>query len=136
MVVDLYSLVEKVTASSMILWGFSLLINPKILISFYNTFTDKEKNETFLYLTAGVFLTFGLIIIWIHNDWYLAPSVIVTAIGWILILKAMFWICFPALAIKLAKKFYKLISNKWFPPVYGVASIALGLFILFADMIL
>ena len=133
MVVDLYSLVEKLTGSSMVLWGLALLINPKILLSFYNIFTKKEENETFLYLTAGMFLTFGLIIVWIHNDWYLAPSVIVTAIGWFLILKAMFWISFPSFAIKLIKKFYKLIASKWFPPVYGLGLMILGFLILLAD---
>ena len=133
MIVDLYTLVEKVTAASMILWGLALLLNPKILLSFYNTFTKKEENESLLYLTAGIFLSFGLAIIWIHNDWYLAPSIIVTMIGWILVLKAMFWISFPDFAIKIVKKFYKLISNKWFSYLYGLGLILVGFFILFAE---
>ena len=133
MVVDLYTLVEKLTASSMILWGLALLLNPRILLSFYNTFIEKEENESLLYLTAGAFLTLGLIIVWIHNDWYLAPSIIVTLIGWILVLKAMLWMCFPNLGIKIAKKFYKLISNKWFAYIYGLGLILVGLFILLAD---
>jgi len=135
MVVDLYSLVEKLTASSMILWGLALLFNPHILISLYKTYTDKEKNETLLYITFGMFLTFGLIILWIHNDWYLAPSLIVTLVGWTLVLKAMFWICFPHWAIKLSKKFYKLISNQWFPYAYGLVLILIGSLILLVDRI-
>ena len=105
------------------------------LLSFYHSFTKKEENETLLYLTAGMFLTFGLIIVWIHNDWYLAPSVIVTAIGWILILKTMFWISFPSLAIKITKKFYNLIASKWFPPAYAIILIALGCFVLLAEQL-
>ena len=120
----------------MILWGIALLFNPHILISLYNTYTDKEKNETLIYITFGMFLTFGLIIVWIHNDWYLAPSIIVTLVGWVLILKALFWICLPNLAIKVSKKFYKLISKKWFPYAYGIALVLIGSLVLVTDTLL
>ena len=136
MIIDLYPLVEKVTASSLILWGIALLINPKIIISLYKTFTNKEKNETLTYFVAGTFLVFGLIIVWIHNDWYWAPSLIVTVLGWILIFKAMFWICFPDKAINFTKKFYGFVENKrfiWFVYAYALLLIAVGLFVLFAD---
>ena len=70
MLIDMYSLVESVTASALILWGLALMINGRIIQSFYNTFTQVEKHETLNYLAASMFLLLGLITIWVHNDWY------------------------------------------------------------------
>ena len=133
MVDDMYLLVEKLTGSSMILWGAAVLANPNIILSLYKTFTKKEENETLIYITAGMFLTFGLIIVWTHNEWYLTPSLLVTLIGWILVFKAMLWILFPSFLIKFTKKFFPLISNKWFTVIYSLLLIGLGLFILFTE---
>ncbi|MBC6415688.1 MAG: hypothetical protein GDA46_04775 [Bdellovibrionales bacterium] len=131
MILDLYSLIQKVTGSSLVLWGFALLVNPNIIQALYKTFTNKEDNEALIYLTAGMFLTFGLIIVWIHNDWFFSPALIITLIGWILIVKTMFWIVLPSVMIRITKKLSPFILNKWFILSYGVFLVILGTVILF-----
>ena len=136
MIIDLYFLVEKLTGSSMFLWGLALFFNPRILTSFFNVFVENEKeNETLRYFIAGLFLTFGLIIVWVHNDWHPAfSSLLVTLVGWILVIKAMLWISFPRLLSKIGKKFFKnIIKSTWFAYAYSLGLILVGLFILLAD---
>ena len=135
MIIDLYFLVEKLTGSSMFLWGLALFINPKILISFFNVFVENEKeNEVLRYFIAGLFLTFGLIIVWVHNDWHPSSSLLVTLVGWILIIKAMLWISFPRFFSKIGKKFFKnIVESTWFAYAYSLGLILVGLFILLAD---
>jgi len=127
---DIYSLVESVIASTLIIWGVALVVNKHIIQSFVDTFTNIETNETLSYLTATMFLILGLITVVVHNDWYMGPSLVVTLIGWILIFKASLWLLFPKTAVSLAKKYSHLILNSWFHFVYGAVIILLGLIVL------
>lgn len=126
---DIYSLVESVVASTLIIWGVALIVNKHIIQSFVDTFTNIETNETLSYLTATMFLILGLITIGVHNDWYWGPALIVTLIGWILVFKASGWLLFPKIAAGLAKRYSHLILNSWFHFVYGAVIILLGLII-------
>ncbi len=130
MFTDIYSLTESVVGSALIIWGLALLINKHILQSFVDTFTNIEDNETLSYLTASMFLILGLITTAVHNDWYWSSSLIVTLIGWILILKAGFWLFFPKIAARLAKKMSHLILSSWFRFVSAGGIIFLGLIVL------
>ncbi len=125
----MYSLVEVVVASSLIIWGLSLIINKHIVQSFYNAFTNIEKNEILIYLTASMFLILGLITVSVHNDWYLNPAIIVTLIGWIITIKSSLWLFFPRLLTKITKKSSVLILNSWFRFVYGAIIILLGMIV-------
>ena len=129
MLIDLYSLVESVIASAFIIGGVALTVNPSIIRSLFDTFTDIENNEGLTYLTAWMFLMLGLITVWIHNDWYFGYSILVTLFGWILVIKASLWLLFPKSVIHLAKKMSFIIKNRWFHIVYGIALLLIGLFI-------
>ena len=95
MLVDMYSVIESVVGSALVIWGIAVMVNKHIVKSFVDTFTNIEENETLLYLTASMFLILGLITIWVHNDWYLNTAVIVTIMGWILAIKFSLWLLFP-----------------------------------------
>ena len=129
MFTDIYSLVESVVASSLIIWGVALIVNKHIVQSFFDTFTNIERNETLSYLTATMFLVLGLITVTVHNDWYWGSALIVTLIGWILVFKASLWLFSPKIAASLAKKYSHLILNSWFHFVYGAVIILLGLIV-------
>ena len=135
MLIDMYSLVESVVGSSLIIWGLALIVNQRIIQSFFNTFIDIENNETLGYLTASMFLILGLITIWVHNDWYWGIAIIVTLMGWILTIKASLWLLFPLYLSWLTKKFSPLVLNFWFRIVYGSVTLILGLLILGAHYI-
>ena len=135
MLIDMYSLVESVSASALVIWGLALLLNKRVIQSFFDSFTNIEKNETLNYLTAGMFLILGLIIIWVHNDWYWSFSVIVSLLGWILAIKASLWLLFPLVLARWAKKSAFFALKAWFRFVSGFVIIILGLLIL-ADKIM
>ena len=127
---DMYSLVESVVGSALLIWGVALLVNKHIIQSFFDTFTNIEENETLSYLTASMFLILGLIIMFVHNDWYWSFGIIVTVLGWILFFKASLWLFFPKTLSRLAKKFSHLVLAGWFRFVYGGIITLLGLIVL------
>ena len=132
---DIYSLVQKLVGSSLLLWGLAIIINKHIIPSYFKTFVEKE-DETLTYLTAGMFLTMGLIIVWTHNDWYLDIPIIITILGWVLVIKAMLWILFPKYMVLFSKKFKPLVLKTWFRIVYGVVLILIGILILLAESLI
>ena len=129
MIVDIYELIESVIGSSLIIWGLALIINKHIIKSFFETFTNIEKNEALTLLTASMFLILGLITVWAHNDWY-SLSIIVTLIGWLITIKSSLWLFFPKQLAEISKKFANLILKSWFRFAYGIAIILIGLLIL------
>ena len=130
MLIDMYSLAESVIACALIVWGLAIFVNPQIIPSFLDTFINVEKNQTLLYLSSGMFLTLGLITIWVHNDWYLGVSVIVTLIGWLLTIKSSLWLLFPSQLARLTKKLYPFVSQTWFRIMYATINLVLALVIL------
>ena len=130
MLIDMYSLVESVAGSALLIWGLAFMLNGHIVQSFFDTFTNIEENETLSYLTASMFMILGLITVWVHNDWHFSITVIVTLLGWILTIKSTLWLFFPHFFARLAKKFSPLILNLWFRLSYGAFIIVLALAIL------
>ena len=130
MVTDMYSLVENVAGSGLVIWGLAILVNKHIIKSFYDMFMDIEKNEALVYLTASAFLFVGLVTAWVHNDWYLSSAVIVTILGWVIAIKSSLWLLFPRSLTGLVKKFSWIALNFWFRIVYGVLLVVLGLLVL------
>lgn len=130
MFIDMYSLVENVLGSVLLIWGVALVVNKHIIPAFVKTFMDIEKNETLAYLTASMFLILGLITVWVHNDWYWSLTVIVTLLGWLITIKSSLWLFFPRFLTKLAKKFSPLVLHTWFRIPYGLLVAILGLLIL------
>ena len=130
MLTDTYHLVESVVGSALIIWGLAVIINKHIIRSFFDTFTNIEKNETLIYLTACMFLILGLITVWVHNDWLWSSAVIVTLLGWIITIQTSLWLLFPRFLVVLTKKFSPLVLNTWFRISYGVIIIVLGFLII------
>ena len=129
MLIDMYSLVESVVGSTLIIWGLAVIINKHIIRSFFDTFTNVEKNGTFIYFTVCMFLTLGLITVWVHNDWNWSFTIIVTLLGWIITIQTSLWLLFPRFLANLTKKFSPLVHKTWFRIGYGVIAIVLGLLI-------
>ena len=127
MTTDLYSLIEQLTAWLFIQWGFVILINKNILKKYLGLFSSEdEKHEMMSYIMAALFVVLGGLIILTHNDWIFGPSVVVTAMGWILAVKYTLWLAIPKIMRKIVIKFKPVIMSSWFSPAIGCASIALG----------
>ena len=134
MLTDMYSLVETVTGSMLTVWGLALLINGHIVQSFFQTFTDMKENETLSGLSASMFLILGFITIYAHNDWYFNTGIIVTALGWIITIKAGIWLLFPVFMAEKAKKLSKLVLHSYFRFASGGVFLILGLVVLSAQI--
>jgi len=131
MLTDFYSLVETVAGSVLMIWGIALLVNKNVLSRMYKAFTtDINQNEVLTYLTATMFLILGLIIVWTHNDWYWGSSLIVTLLGWLIVVKTFLWMTWPKKLSSLAQFFSPWINKAWFQIAYGILIIVLGLIIL------
>lgn len=126
-----YDIAEIVVGWTMVLWGVGSLINPKVIQSYiqFSTSND-EMHETVSYLVYPLLFILGLIVITIHNDWYLHLSVITTIAGWVLTLKAFGWIAFRKHFKRLAKKLSPTMSQPWFNYTYSGVMVLLGLAVL------
>ena len=130
MVTDLYSLIENVTGTSLVLWGFAVLINKSLLKSFYNLVTDSKKNEALISLIATAFLIIGLSTVYTHNDWDFIPTVIVTFAGWVIAVKAALWLLFPGFLAKTARALSPFLLHFWTRMAYGAVLVIMGLIVL------
>ena len=131
MVDNLYSLVEVVLGSSLLLWGLALVIHVKPAQTVIDFIMD-DSSELFTYVVAAVFLTWGLAIVWIHNEWVFDFPVIVTLIGWIWTIKCFLWLIIPGLLRKALKPLQPFLKNHWFIRGYGVFIALLGKLIIFS----
>ncbi|MBT3864782.1 hypothetical protein HOF67_02000 [Candidatus Peregrinibacteria bacterium] len=69
-------------------------------------------------------LLLGVIVVNAHNVWELTPSLIVTIIGWAMLLKGVLYFLLPGSAIKWA---LKLVQKTWILYVGGAIDLLLGL---------
>lgn len=84
--------------------------------------------ERFAQLVAGILaLLVGLVIVTIHNDWSSMSAAIITTIGWLGILKGIFYLFVPEAHI--GKVVASLTDRKWYA-IDGALAIALGLYLL------
>lgn len=51
-------------------------------------------------------LLLGLLLVTIHNHWEWRPSVIVTFLAWLILIKSILWLAFPETMLRFAKKTY------------------------------
>ena len=131
MLIDMYSLVETVIGSALLIWGIAVLVNKHVINVYMETFTNVEENEILIYFIASLFLILGLITVWVHNDWYLDTTILVTLIGWCLTLKSSLWLLFPKYFSKMTKQCSVFTSHSLFRWSYGIFVIIIGLLILY-----
>ncbi|MCY4513213.1 MAG: hypothetical protein OXB86_05955 [Bdellovibrionales bacterium] len=132
MVDNLYSLVEVVLGSSLLLWGMALVIHVKSAQAVVDFIVNDETSFTLTYIMAAVFLSWGLAIIWIHNEWVFDFPVIVTLIGWLWTIKCFLWLVIPGPLRKGLKILYPILKNHWFLRGYGAFIAVLGALIIFS----
>ncbi len=130
---SLFFLAEQMVFCLFIPLGLSLIVQAKLWAKL-TKFVYSQSKETFNFImlvSGSVCLPFGLFLVLTHNDWNLSPSVIVTVVGWITVVKCLVLLLWPQLAIK-SKILYgrKESVLKWFLRISGVIYIILGLLVL------
>lgn len=100
--------IERVAALFYLIMGISLLFRPAIWV----TYIDEMQNEKPAANSyALVHLLLGLMIVVFHNTWVMAPAVIITIVGWGVIVKMVTFLLFPEFLMGLLPKGEKLIKS-------------------------
>ena len=104
--------------------GIGLLLNGDR----YRAVVDEVmSSHTLLYIFGAIALTGGLAIVLTHNIWVWDWPVIITIVGWLMIVRGSFRIVFPQQVEDLARKMVARWSNILL--ISGLLVIALGAFL-------
>ncbi len=98
---DLAQLAEKIVGLMYLVMGLSLVIRTKDWVKFSDEFL---KNKTQIHPIVFFALPFGLFIVLVHNQWEWSPSVIVTLLGWIAVIKSVLFLLHPKILFKFMPK--------------------------------
>ncbi|RLA63793.1 MAG: hypothetical protein DRQ88_06940 [Epsilonproteobacteria bacterium] len=93
--------IEKIAAIFYLIMGISLMVRPTIWLNYIDEIR-KEKPTPNAY--ALVHLLLGLFIIVFHNIWVMSPTVIITFVGWAVVVKMVIFLLFPKFLIGLLPK--------------------------------
>ena len=115
---ELSNFLANVFGLSIITVNLSLLLYPK---NIKNVF-DSMQNELTLFSTGLISFVIGTTMILTHNIWVYDWRVIVTLLGWMILVKGVIRLFLPEIAVKMAKKW---VNNQWIPSIL-VAEIILG----------
>jgi len=89
---------------SFLIMGLSHIIQPKAWIDFFKLLIKQQNSGAFI--NGFITLPMALLIVSFHNVWTGIP-VLLTILGWCLILKATIAFCIPALALQSMKRVEK-----------------------------
>lgn len=108
------------------------IIGPYMLIASIGLFVSRNlyvkiiddlRGQTMLMLTMGAFvLIMGLVLLQFHNVWTLDWRVLVTVIGWIMVIKGVLAMIAPDILMKVANNY---VGN---PALLNIQAVLAGLF--------
>ena len=129
---SLFFLAEQLVFCLFIAWGISFIVQTKLWVKLVKLmYSQNEQTFNFICLVSGfIYLPFGLFIVLTHNDWDLSPSVIVTLIGWLILVKCVVLLLYPQIALKCKAIYGKDESFlKWYMRICGFVYILMGLWV-------
>ena len=119
--------IERIAALFYLIMGFSLMVRPVIWVNYIDELR-KEKPTANAYALIHILL--GLMIIVFHNTWVMHPSVIITVVGWGVILKMVTFLLFPKFLIGLLPKEEQIST---FARIEGIIFTILMLWVLYTN---
>ena len=119
--------VEKLVAINCLVFGLSHLLQPRAWVQFFIML--REKGEVGSLLNGFVHFPLGAFIVAFHNVWHGIPM-IVTIMGWALVLKSTLCFTYPQHGIRMLGTVK--MARSWHFVVAGVFLIVLGGLILYS----
>jgi len=101
--------------------GASILFNPKV---FRDIAAEVVRSVTLVYLFGFIDFAAGLAIVLSHNVWLMGWPVLITLIGWLLLIRGTVRVLIPETVMGYAAK---VLGNKRLIPVAGVVTGIIGL---------
>ncbi len=90
--------------------GLYLLIIAIVMLtraSYYQgILTHLKVGSSTVVVTAAFGLVLGILIVLTHNLWISESEVLITLVGWFLLIKSICWLSFPEFMVKMAHKMY------------------------------
>lgn len=130
---SLFFLAEQLVFCSLIFWGMSFILQTKLWIKLVKLiYSQNEQTFKLVCLVSGfIYLPLGLFLVLTHNDWELSPSVIVTLLGWLIVIKCLVLLLYPQIALKCRAIYVKSDSFlTWYLRICGALYILLGALVL------
>jgi uncharacterized protein YjeT (DUF2065 family) len=113
--------VETLTALFFLVTGLSHIFQPRVWVQFFILL--REKQEVGSFINGFVHFPLGAFIVAFHNVWHGLPM-IVTIIGWGLVIKSTIYFVFPQHGVRMLATISP--ERKWHFVVAGVFSVALA----------
>lgn len=115
------SSILKLAAVSFFVIGVSHVAQPRVWAEFF--IGIREKGEVGSFINAFIHFPLGALIVAFHNVWHGVP-LILTVIGWGLVLKGLIYFTFPRYGLKVLSRVS--LDRAWGFTVAGVVSIGLS----------
>lgn len=108
---------------SLVVIGLALLLRNSYYTKVYKAWV---KHEGLLLLAAMMVLVAGVAVVLVHNVWIASWEVIITIVGWALVLKGVLLLLLPG---EMAKLTESVMKTKWLLPLGGVIWVVGGLYL-------
>ena len=119
--------IQKLVAICFLVTSLSHILQPRVWAEFFIMF--REKGEVGSFLNGLLHFPLGAVIVAFHNVWHGIPLV-VTLMGWGLLIKSTFYLTFPKQGLKVLARVS--VERSWEFAVAGVGGVALSGLILFS----
>jgi len=107
----------------LMVFGLSMIVNKRGTAA---ALQEMFKNQGFLWLVGFVTLTLGVVLVALNNIWTPGMTLLITILGWAVLIKGMFILFFPNVAVM----FYRKFVTESLLILYGVIALIAGLIFL------
>jgi hypothetical protein len=104
-----------------VIFALSILVNPNTFRTMAN---DVVRNVTLVYLFGLIDFAAGLAIVLTHNVWIASWRVLITILGWLMVVRGAARVLFPEIVMAYAARVF---HNKLLVPASGAVAGILGL---------
>lgn len=120
---ELTILLAKIIGSYMIIVGMALLLHKSFFLTGISSFRGNKESRLIL---AVIDVLIGLVIVYVYTDWSTLPSVLITLVGWVTLLRGVVSMFVnDVLFEKLTSIFLR--KNLYFPT--AIIAIAIGFYL-------
>ena len=116
-------LIAKIISPLFIIVAISMLLNRRYYHAIIN---ELLETPPLLHFAAFIKLFIGILLVLFHNFWSTNWSILITLLGWIVLIKSLIFFLFPRQVIEFCKK---MLSNPKIITFTGISCLIIGLFL-------